>query len=178
MALILPAGFSILTMRIGTPWYSISLSHTERRLMLVYCTSSIHIGLPHCILKPKESIELAVLLNGRGEKVKARGNIFNGEIRNFFEIANEHNRVETIISLVVAFLIASGGAGLIIYFNPNLRPIDAYLITTTTFTLLFWLYVFYRISHPFKCTCGYRTHFLPFFKRHVLQKHRRASHSF
>ena len=140
--------------------------------------TSDHIGLPHCILKPKESIELAVLLNGRGEEVKVTGNIFNGEIRNFFEVANERSRVETIIFLVVTFLVASGVAGLIIYFNSSLRPIDAYLITTTTFTLLLWLYVFYRIGHPFECTCGYKTFFMPFFKRHVMQKHRRTTHSF
>jgi hypothetical protein len=29
-----------------------------------------------------------------------------------------------------------------------------YLIFTTIFTILFWVYVLYRIAHPFECTCG------------------------
>ncbi len=39
-------------------------------------------------------------------------------------------------------------------------------------TALFWLYVFYRIMKPFDCSCGFRSHFVRRFKKHVLQSHR------
>ncbi len=45
------------------------------------------------------------------------------------------------------------------------------LITTGgTFLLLWWF--FYRFTHPYTCTCGYRTWYAGSFKRHMLAGHK------
>ena len=47
-----------------------------------------------------------------------------------------------------------------------------YLAFTTICTILLWWWVYYRITHPFTCTCGFKTRFSNKFKKHVLQGHR------
>jgi hypothetical protein len=47
-----------------------------------------------------------------------------------------------------------------------------YVVITTGGTILLLLWVFHRITHPFKCTCGFKTHFTGRFKKHVLQGHK------
>ena len=55
---------------------------------------------------------------------------------------------------------------LVIQITGNRIPLD-FFIVTTIFSYLFILYVMYRITHPFVCSCGYSTMFIPKFKRHV-----------
>jgi hypothetical protein len=47
-----------------------------------------------------------------------------------------------------------------------------YVVITTGGTILLLLWVTHRITHPFKCTCGFETHFTGRFKKHVLQGHK------
>jgi len=47
-----------------------------------------------------------------------------------------------------------------------------YMLFTTLSTIILWWWVFYRISHPFTCTCGFKTRFSNRFREHVLQSHR------
>ena len=47
-----------------------------------------------------------------------------------------------------------------------------YLTVTTICTLILLWWVFYRITNPFKCTCGFKTRFSKKFKKHVLQTHK------
>jgi|GraSoiStandDraft_47_1057283.scaffolds.fasta_scaffold22365_1 hypothetical protein len=50
--------------------------------------------------------------------------------------------------------------------------IMVYLVVTTVLSILFLWWLAHRITHPFKCTCGFKTRFSGRFKKHVLQSHR------
>jgi hypothetical protein len=47
-----------------------------------------------------------------------------------------------------------------------------YELATTIGTLLLIIWIFVRITHPFACTCGYRTWFAAAFRRHILMGHK------
>ena len=132
------------------------------------------IGLPHCLLKQGQSIKLSVLVNGEGKEIKRRGKLINGKIGTSKDIINERNRSESIIAwamllvfiLVLICLLLLGILGILPIFT-----INAYLLITTVCTLLLWWWVIHRITYPFKCTCGYETHFTHKFKKHVLHEY-------
>ncbi len=47
-----------------------------------------------------------------------------------------------------------------------------YMLFTTLSTIILWWWVLHRITHPFTCTCGFKTRFSHRFREHVLQSHR------
>ena len=124
------------------------------------------IGLPHCLLQQEQSIKLSVLVNGKGKKIKQRGKLINGKIGTFEDIINERNRSESIITWAMQLVFI-----LVLICIPLIFTINAYLLITTVCTLLLLRWVIYRIAHPFKCACGYKTRFTHRFKKHVLQTH-------
>lgn len=47
-----------------------------------------------------------------------------------------------------------------------------YLAFTTICTIILLWWLLYRITHPFECSCGFKSRFAGRFKAHVLQSHR------
>ena len=131
-----------------------------------------HLGLPRCLLKQKQTIELTVLLTGGGTKVKRKGKIINGEIGNLYDTIHERLRVEIIKTLAMMTSVFSLVLIGILLLRPWLHPdsID-YLLFTTLSAIILWGWMLYRITHPFKCGCGFETRFTNRFKRHVLETH-------
>lgn len=57
---------------------------------------------------------------------------------------------------------------------PLNRPLLFFLVITTICTYLLIVYVMHRVTHPYMCTCGYSTVFIPRFKKHMLSSHSSA----
>jgi hypothetical protein len=145
-------------------------------------SSPYHVGLPHCLLKQKESIELSVIVKGEGKKIKARGKLLNGKIGNFEDVIHERDRSNNIITLatIAVYLLVVASLLILYQFIPiktthgqdSLNVIlTYYLVFTSICTFFFWWWVLHRINKPFRCACGFGTHFSGRFKKHVQQSH-------
>jgi hypothetical protein len=51
-----------------------------------------------------------------------------------------------------------------------------YELLTTVGTILLVVWLVWRFSHPFTCTCGYRSWFIGGFRRHLLKGHKWSEH--
>jgi hypothetical protein len=129
-----------------------------------------HLGLPHCLLQQKQSIELSLLVKGEGKKIKHRGKLINGKIGNFEDIIHERNRSGSITTWAMLPVFILVLICLLLLFPP-ISTINDYLIFTTVCTLLLLLRAIHRIKHPFTCTCEFKTLFSHRFKKHMLQTH-------
>ncbi len=47
-----------------------------------------------------------------------------------------------------------------------------YTAVTTVCTIILVIWIAYRLSNPFECTCGYKSWFAGGFRKHLLQGHK------
>lgn len=66
------------------------------------------LGLPRCLLKRRQSIQLSILLQGSGSKIKLEGKFFNGDILSIHDLENRKRSVQrTVLILLISGVIAS-----------------------------------------------------------------------
>jgi hypothetical protein len=68
------------------------------------------LGLPRCLLKPTQWLQLSVLLQGSGGKIRVKGKLFNGEILNIRDLEKRKKSVQRIVTIM---LVSGGLAALI-----------------------------------------------------------------
>jgi hypothetical protein len=68
--------------------------------------SLTYLGLPRCILKQDQSIQLGILLNGPSGKVKLKeGKLLNGEIVDIHDLERSSNFRKILIAIVFGLLL-------------------------------------------------------------------------
>ncbi len=85
------------------------------------------LGLPRCLLKPNQWMQLGVLLQGSGSKIRVKGKLFNGEVINIRDLEKRRQSIQRIVTI----MLVSGGIavliGIILLFPSSITT----LLTTT-----------------------------------------------